>query len=127
MARNQLQATWSRAIDKFHDLGKGRFMIALAWLGLVKVSKFLMMISGAAALAMLAAVPVRAEDPAPKPAAKAEGDDGTLNKVVCRRVEAIGTRLSSKKVCRTQAQWDAEASANRQDLERSQTQRWKSD
>jgi len=91
------------------------------------VSKFLMMISGAAALAMLAAVPVRAEDPAPKPAAKAEGDDGTLNKVVCRRVEAIGTRLSSKKVCRTQAQWDAEASANRQDLERSQTQRWKSD
>lgn len=86
-----------------------------------------LMIYGAAALAMLAAVPVRAEDPAPKPATKVEGDEGTLNKVVCRRVEAIGTRLSSKKVCRTQAQWDADASANRQDLERSQTQRWKSD
>lgn len=83
--------------------------------------------SGAAALVLLAAVPVRAEDPAPKPAAKVEPDEGALNKVVCRRVEAIGTRLSSKKVCRTQAQWDTEASANRQDLERSQTQRWKSD
>jgi len=47
--------------------------------------------------------------------------------VVCRRVEAIGTRLSSKKVCRTKGEWDAEAAANRQDLERSQTQRWKSD
>lgn len=91
------------------------------------MSKSLMMMSGAAALMLLAAAPVRAEDPAPKPAAKAETDEGTLNKVVCRRVEAIGTRLSSKKVCRTQAQWDAEATANRQDLERSQTQRWKSD
>ena len=51
----------------------------------------------------------------------------TASKVVCRRVEAIGTRLSSKKVCRTKGEWDAEAAANRQDLERSQTQRWKSD
>jgi len=91
------------------------------------VSKSLILMSGAASLMMLAAGPVRAEDPAPQPAAKTEADEGALNKVVCRRVEAIGTRLSSKKVCRTQAQWDADASANRQDLERSQTQRWKSD
>jgi hypothetical protein len=62
----------------------------------------------------------------PAPAAKAE-DEGQQNKVVCRRVEAIGTRLASKRVCRTKAEWDAEAAANRQDLERSQTQRWKSD
>ncbi|MBN8483799.1 MAG: hypothetical protein J0L50_03380 [Sphingomonadales bacterium] len=60
------------------------------------------------------------------PAAKTASEADT-NKVVCRRVEAIGTRLSSKKVCRTKGEWDAEAAANRQDLERSQTQRWKSD
>lgn len=52
-------------------------------------------------------------------------DEGEQNKVVCRRVEAIGTRLASRRVCRTKAQWDAEAAANRQDLDRSQTQRWK--
>lgn len=57
------------------------------------------------------------------PAAKV--DEGEQNKVVCRRVEAIGTRLASRRVCRTKAQWDAEAAANRQDLDRSQTQRWK--
>lgn len=59
------------------------------------------------------------------PATKTE-DDGQ-NKVVCRRVESIGTRLAAKKICRTKGEWDAEASSNRQDLERSQTQRWKSD
>lgn len=49
------------------------------------------------------------------------------NRVVCRRIETIGTRLAAKRRCQTAAQWDAEAAANRQDLERSQTQRWKSD
>ncbi|MBN8501197.1 MAG: hypothetical protein J0M19_08620 [Sphingomonadales bacterium] len=62
------------------------------------------------------------DTPAPAPKAEEQGQ----NKVVCRRVEAIGTRLSSKKVCRTKGEWDADAAANRQDLERSQTQRWKS-
>lgn len=90
------------------------------------MSKSLTMFS-ATALALLMAAPAQAEDPAPKPAATTQADEGTINKVVCRRVETIGTRLSSKKVCRTQAQWDADATANRQDLERSQTQRWKSD
>lgn len=83
------------------------------------------LLSGAVALVFLAALPAHAGEPVP--AAKPEAKEDTLNKVVCRRVEAIGTRLSSKKVCRTQAQWDADAAANRQDLERSQTQRWKSD
>lgn len=81
--------------------------------------------SGAIALVLLAAVPAQAGEPAPT--AKPEAKDDQLNKVVCRRVEVIGTRLSAKKVCRTQAQWDADAATNRQDLERSQTQRWKSD
>lgn len=81
--------------------------------------------AGALALA-ISAVPAAASDPAPS-APAAQTDEGETNKVVCRRVEAIGTRLGSKKVCRTKAQWDQEAAANRQDLERSQTQRWKND
>ncbi len=82
--------------------------------------------SGAMALALLAH-PVLANSSEPAPAAGAQAEEGETNKVVCRRVESIGTRLGSKKVCRTKAQWDSEAAANRQDLERSQTQRWKSE
>ena len=81
--------------------------------------------AGAAALFMLAGPVAAKSDTAPATAAQA--DEGETNKMVCRRVESIGTRLGSKKVCRTKAQWDAEAAANRQDLERSQTQRWKND
>ncbi len=81
-------------------------------------------VSGALALAaMTAPVVANASSDTPAPQTKVE-DDGQ-NKIVCRRVEAIGTRLSSKKVCRTKGEWDAEAAANRQNLERSQTQRYK--
>ena len=58
---------------------------------------------------------------APAPATKAAAPDQTT--VVCRRVESIGTRLGSKRVCRSKGDWDAEQAANRLDLERSQTQR----
>ena len=60
-----------------------------------------------------------------QPTTKTETSDP--NKVVCHRVEAIGTRLAAKRVCRTKSEWDAEQSANRQDLEHTQTQRWGQD
>lgn len=56
-----------------------------------------------------------------QPTTKAEDNDP--NKVICRRIESIGTRLSTKRVCRTKAEWDAEQAANRQTIERSQTER----
>lgn len=85
-------------------------------------------ILAAGAVALLAVgTPVLADPSGDQPAPQTKAQDDVQNKVVCRRVEAIGTRLSSKKVCRTQGQWDAEAAAARQDLERSQTQRWKSE
>lgn len=52
-------------------------------------------------------------------------DDGAQNKVVCRLIESIGTRLGTKRVCRTKGEWEAEQAANRMDLERSQLQRYK--
>lgn len=84
-------------------------------------------VAGAISLATAAPTPAVAAAP-DQAAATADKDlpEGSY-KVVCRRVQAIGTRLASKRVCRTKAEWDAEAAANRQDLERSQTQRWKSD
>ena len=83
-------------------------------------------VSGALALAALSA-PAYAgnssDTTVPQPKVEGEGQ----NTIVCRRFEAIGTRLSSKKVCRTKGEWDAEAAVNRQNLERGQTQRSKSD
>ncbi|WP_374529334.1 hypothetical protein [Novosphingobium sp.] len=82
----------------------------------------------AGALALLAiAAPAMAE-PAPAAAgATTKSDDKDPNRVVCRRMEVTGSRLASKRVCQTAAQWDAMEAAQRQDIERSQTQRWKSD
>ena len=81
-------------------------------------------VSGALALVALSA-PAFANGNGDTPAPQTKVEDDGQNKVVCRRVEAIGTRLSSKRVCRTKGEWDAEAAANRQNLERSQTQRYK--
>lgn len=50
-------------------------------------------------------------------------DDAGQNKVVCRRIESMGTRLGTKRVCRTKAEWAAEQAANRQDLDRAQNMR----
>lgn len=49
------------------------------------------------------------------------------NRVICRRVETIGSRLGSKRICQTAAQWAAQEAENRQDIERRQTTNWKSD
>ena len=81
----------------------------------------------AAGLLLLAAGAPALADPAAgtAPAATAKTAEGDATKVVCRRIESIGTRLGAKKVCRSQGDWDAEQAANRLDLERSQTQRYK--
>ena len=80
--------------------------------------------AAAALLLLTSGVPALA-DPASgtasAPTTKTTENDQT--KVVCRRVESIGTRLGAKRVCRSKGEWDAEQAANRQDLERSQTQR----
>ncbi len=56
----------------------------------------------------------------PAPTTKTAADP---NRVICRKIEVIGSRLDSKRVCRTKADWDAEQAANRQDLDRRQTLR----
>jgi hypothetical protein len=55
------------------------------------------------------------------PTTKSDASDP--NKVICRRIETIGSRLDSKRVCRTKGDWDAEQALNRQTLEQSQNMR----
>lgn len=85
-------------------------------------------LAATSALALLTIAAPALADPAPANAgAAAKSDAKDPNRTVCRKIETVGSRLSSKRVCQTAAQWDAQEAANRQDIERSQTQRWKSD
>ena len=75
----------------------------------------------------IAAAAVLATTPAPAQmitsyrtnnAAEIKGDS---DKIVCKKEEQIGTRLGSKKVCLTVADWNALARENRERTERIQS------
>lgn len=42
------------------------------------------------------------------------------NKLICQRVEQIGTRLGARRVCLTALQWEEQRREQREDLERVQ-------
>jgi len=82
---------------------------------------FKYLVAAGLALGALTA-PVLADSTTPAaPTTKADASDP--NKVMCRRIETIGTRLDTKRVCRTRAEWEAEHASNRQDLDRAQNMR----
>jgi len=43
------------------------------------------------------------------------------NEVICKKEEVLGSRLQSRKVCMTRAEWSEQRSLDRQNVERSQT------
>lgn len=57
------------------------------------------------------------------PAATSDKGDKDPNRVICEKQEIIGTRLGSKRVCHTAAEWDAIRQEARQNLDKAQTQR----
>jgi hypothetical protein len=61
------------------------------------------------------AVSLESANPAPKP--KLTGDP---NRIVCERVERIGSRLTADKVCMTVQQWADHKDGHRADLEKIQ-------
>lgn len=67
----------------------------------------------AASLLSLAATSASAQDKAKKA--------HDPNEVVCKREEVLGSRLQSRKVCMTRAQWAEQRQLDRQNVERSQT------
>lgn len=49
------------------------------------------------------------------------------NKIICRSDNSTGSRLSQTKQCLTAAQWEEQRQANRNDVEKIQTNRYKND
>ncbi len=66
-------------------------------------------------------------DPAPQSTAPANSAPAAKtpdpNEVICERQEDVGSRLSSKRICMTRSQWAEQKTQDRQQLEKTQTQR----
>lgn len=64
----------------------------------------------------------------PKQAAPAEEvTDTSQNRMICKRQKDTGSRLGSKRICMTAAQWAQKKRDERAVTERTQAARWKSD
>lgn len=68
------------------------------------------------ALAQAAAAPAQAQAPA-------QTSTVDPNEVICEKQEVLGSRLATKKVCHTRAEWADLKLQDRQELERAQTRR----
>lgn len=82
-----------------------------------------------AALSAFAAGAKPAEEAAAAPvqagtaAADGAGAARKPNPMICERVEEIGSRLRSKKICMLKSEWDEQRRSDRANIERSQVQR----
>lgn len=100
-----------------------------------------LMIAGLGGLAALTAiVPTLAQsestqahgsDQAKTDGLKVEGDRkddkedlGNADRMICRKIQTIGSRVNSQRVCATAAQWSAMKQEGREGLDRVQTQRY---
>lgn len=75
----------------------------------------------AAAMTLTGILPASAQS-TEAPAAKAP-KARNMDEVVCEKTEVIGSRLATKKVCMTRAQWAERRRADQQEIERAQTMR----
>ena len=57
------------------------------------------------------------------PAVAAPEKEKDPNRMVCQKQEILGSRLGTKRVCKTAAEWKAERDNNRQYIDRAQSQR----
>lgn len=70
-----------------------------------------------------AAVAADPAAPAPAEASKPKPKKGDPNEVVCEKQEVLGSRLATRKVCMTRAEWADVRRQDRQAVERVQTLR----
>ncbi|WP_420606835.1 hypothetical protein [Novosphingopyxis sp.] len=49
-------------------------------------------------------------------------DMGDQSRMICRKIQDTGSRVRSRRVCATAAEWAAQKAQSRQEIERSQTQ-----
>jgi len=75
-------------------------------------------------LAAGASMPASAQAQTNPPAANEQKPAGpNPNEVVCQKQEVIGSRLASKRICKTRAEWADAQLQDKQELNRVQTQR----
>jgi hypothetical protein len=72
----------------------------------------------ASLMGTLICAPAMADTPRPAPQ-KAQD----LNEVVCEKQEVLGSRLQTRRVCRTRAEWADLRLQDRQEIEKIQVQR----
>jgi len=74
---------------------------------------------------LLICAPAFGQTAAPAPApAPATAAPSYMNEVVCEKQQVLGSRLQSKRVCRTRAEWADLKNQDRMDLEQKQHQRY---
>ena len=71
------------------------------------------LVSGAAALA---------QEPAAAPVTKRAGPNGNPDQMVCINQSEIGSRLRTRRVCRTRAEWAAHQRDTRDQVDKAQQQ-----
>jgi hypothetical protein len=72
----------------------------------------------------LASAPSAAQTtPAGAPAANSQKAADTANEVVCERQAVTGSRVASRRICMTRAQWADLKLQDRQEVEKAQTRR----
>ena len=76
-----------------------------------------------AALLVAMTAPAIAQVPAAQAPAAQERQPNDPNEVVCEKQESTGSRIASRRVCMTRAQWAERKLQDRQELERVQIQR----
>jgi hypothetical protein len=65
-------------------------------------------------------------DPAQAASAQAPSASGDPNQVICEKVDKIGTRLGSSRVCMTRAEWTEQRRLNRDTVDHAQQTRCQS-
>ena len=78
--------------------------------------------AGALLTSFLICAPAFGQTAAPAPA-PAPATPSHMNEVVCEKQQVLGSRLQSKRVCRTRAEWADLKNQDRQNLEQRQTQK----
>lgn len=66
---------------------------------------------------LLTAAPALAQTQAAERTKAAKNDP---NRVVCEKIEQIGSRLATKRICMTVAQWEEKRRLDREDLQNTQ-------
>ena len=74
-------------------------------------------------LAAGASVPALAQAQSTPPASQQQPADPRMNEVVCQKQEVIGSRLATKRVCKTRAEWADARLEDRRAVDKIQTER----